>query len=96
VLLHRGDGEGHRTTVSGGWVIFRKERPVSFSRAVCTTFHRPVLRPSPFRRRAAGSLDRVGIGAIGLSAGLSLAAFGSLFLLRPRRAEPAHPSPVRG
>jgi hypothetical protein len=31
-------------------------------------------------------LDRVGIGAVGLSAGLCLAAFGSLFLLRPRRA----------
>ena len=30
-------------------------------------------------------LDRVGIGAVGLSAGLCLAAFGSLFLLRPRR-----------
>ena len=31
-------------------------------------------------------LDRVGIGAVGLSAGLCLAAFGSLFLLRPRAA----------
>ncbi len=31
-------------------------------------------------------LDRVGIGALGLSAGLCLAAFGSLFLLRPHRA----------
>jgi hypothetical protein len=30
-------------------------------------------------------LDRVGIEAAGLSAGLCLAAFGSLFLLRPRR-----------
>jgi MFS family permease len=29
-------------------------------------------------------LDRVGIAALGLSAGLCLAAFGSLFLLRPR------------
>jgi hypothetical protein len=29
-------------------------------------------------------LDRVGIGAVGLSAGLCLAAFGSLFLLHPR------------
>src|SRR5271156_1713977 len=28
-------------------------------------------------------LDRVGVGALGLSAGLCLAAFGSLFLLRP-------------
>ena len=36
-------------------------------------------------------LDRVGIGAVGLSAGLCLAAFGSLFLLRPRRAVAAHP-----
>jgi MFS family permease len=31
-------------------------------------------------------LDRAGIGAVSLSAGLCLAAFGSLFLLRPRRA----------
>ena len=31
-------------------------------------------------------LDRVGIEALGLSAGLCLAAFGSLFLLRPHRA----------
>jgi MFS family permease len=41
-------------------------------------------------------LDRVGIGAIGLSAGLCLAAFGSLFLLRPRGAVATHRSPVRG
>jgi MFS family permease len=41
-------------------------------------------------------LDRVGIGALGLSAGLCLAAFGSLFLLRPRSAVIARPSPARG
>jgi MFS family permease len=41
-------------------------------------------------------LDQVGIGAVGLSAGLCLAAFGSLFLLRPRGAGATHPSPVRG
>jgi MFS family permease len=41
-------------------------------------------------------LDRVGVGAVGVSSGLCLAAFGSLFLLRPRRAVAAHPSPVRG
>jgi MFS family permease len=41
-------------------------------------------------------LDRVGIGAVGLSAGLCLAAFGSLFLLCPRRAVATHPSPARG
>jgi hypothetical protein len=41
-------------------------------------------------------LDEVGIGAVGLSAGLCLAAFGSLFLLRPRRAVATYPSPVRG
>ena len=41
-------------------------------------------------------LDQVGIGAVGLSAGLCLAALGSLFLLRPRRAGATHPSPVRG
>src|SRR6202045_3512298 len=41
-------------------------------------------------------LDRVGIGAVGLTAGLCLAAFGSLFLLRPPRAVAMHPSPVRG
>ena len=35
-------------------------------------------------------LDRVGIGAIGLSAGLCFAAFGSLFLLRPRHAPGLH------
>jgi MFS family permease len=40
-------------------------------------------------------LDRVGIAALGLSAGLCLAAFGSLFLLRPR-AVGTHRSPVRG
>ena len=37
-------------------------------------------------------LDQVGIGAVGLSAGLCLAAFGSLFLLRPRRAVATYPS----
>ena len=41
-------------------------------------------------------LDRIGIGALGLSAGLCLAAFGSLFLLRPRNAVPARPSPAPG
>ena len=41
-------------------------------------------------------LDRVGLGAVGLSAGLCLAAFASLFLLRPRAAVAAYPSPVRG
>ncbi len=41
-------------------------------------------------------LDRVGIGAIGLSAGLCFAAFGSLFLLRLRRAAGASPAPIRG
>lgn len=41
-------------------------------------------------------LDRAGIGAVGLSAGLCLAAFGSLFLLRRHRAVGAHPSSVRG
>jgi MFS family permease len=41
-------------------------------------------------------LDGAGIGAVGLSAGLCLAAFGSLFLLRPRRAVAAQPSAVRG
>jgi MFS family permease len=41
-------------------------------------------------------LDRVGIGALGLSVGLCLAAFGSLFLLRAREAIGARPSPARG
>jgi MFS family permease len=41
-------------------------------------------------------LDRFGLGAVGLSAGLCLAAFASLFLLRPRAAVAAYPSPVRG
>jgi len=41
-------------------------------------------------------LDRVGVGAVGLSAGLCLAAFGSLLLLRPRYAVAARPSPARG
>jgi predicted MFS family arabinose efflux permease len=40
-------------------------------------------------------LDAVGIGAVALSVGLCLAAFGSLFLLRPRRAVVAQPSTVR-
>jgi MFS family permease len=41
-------------------------------------------------------LDEAGITAVGLSAGLCLAAFGSLLLLRPRRAVAAHPAAVRG
>jgi MFS family permease len=41
-------------------------------------------------------LARVGIGALGLSAGLCLAAFGSLFLLHPRDDIAARPSPARG
>jgi len=40
-------------------------------------------------------LDDVGIGAIGLSAGLYLAAFSSLFLLDPHRATAAHPPPIQ-
>jgi hypothetical protein len=40
-------------------------------------------------------LDRIGIEAVGLSAGLCLAAFGSLFLMRPRCAATARSSPVR-
>jgi MFS family permease len=39
-------------------------------------------------------LDRIGIGAMGLSAGLCLAAFVSLFLLRPRRAGRASAEPM--
>jgi hypothetical protein len=39
-------------------------------------------------------LDRVGIGALGLSAGLCLAAVGALFLVRPYRAVAVRPSPV--
>src|SRR6267143_402507 len=41
-------------------------------------------------------LDQVGIGAVGLSAVLCLAAFGSLFLLRLRGAVATYPSPVHG
>jgi hypothetical protein len=41
-------------------------------------------------------LDRVGITAVGLSAGLCLAAFGSLLLLRPRGVVGAHRPPLRG
>jgi MFS family permease len=41
-------------------------------------------------------LDRIGIGALGLSSGLCLVAFGSLFLLRPRDGMAARPSPARG
>jgi hypothetical protein len=41
-------------------------------------------------------LDRVGIGALGLSAGLCLAAFGSLFLLRSNRRVVADTSPAQG
>jgi hypothetical protein len=41
-------------------------------------------------------LDRAGVGAVGLSAGLCLAAFGSLFLLRARYAVAAQPSAIRG
>ena len=41
-------------------------------------------------------LEAAGSGAVGLSAGLCLAAFGSLFLLRPHHAVTAHPLAVRG
>ena len=41
-------------------------------------------------------LARVGVEAVWLSAGLCFAAFGSLFLLRPRSAAIARPSPARG
>jgi len=61
------------------------------------------LLSAPARMQQAASpflfgllLDQVGIGAVGLSAGLCLAAFASLFLLRLRGAVAAHPSPVRG
>src|SRR6202047_2561876 len=40
-------------------------------------------------------LDRVGLVAGGLSAGVVFATFSALFLLRPRAAVAAHPSPVR-
>jgi MFS family permease len=39
-------------------------------------------------------LDRAGVEAVWLSAGLCLAAFASLFALRPRRAPAANPSPA--
>jgi MFS family permease len=41
-------------------------------------------------------LDRVGVGAVWLSAGLCFAAFGSLFLLRPRGVVTTRPSPAPG
>jgi MFS family permease len=41
-------------------------------------------------------LHRIGIAAIGFSAGLCLAAFASLLLLRPPRSMAAQPSTVRG
>ena len=41
-------------------------------------------------------LDRVGVNAVWLSAGLCIAAFGSLFALRPRREVAARSSPARG
>ena len=41
-------------------------------------------------------LDAAGSGAVALSAGLCLAAFGSLFLLRPRRAVATQASAIRG
>ncbi len=41
-------------------------------------------------------LDRFGVAAVWWSAGLCLAAFASLFALRPRRAAPAQASPARG
>ena len=41
-------------------------------------------------------LDRVGIAAVGLSAGLCLAACGSLFLPRPSGVVRTRSSPVRG
>jgi hypothetical protein len=39
-------------------------------------------------------LDRIGVVAAGVSAGLCLAAFGSLFLLRPQRGSAATPSTI--
>jgi MFS family permease len=41
-------------------------------------------------------LDRVGVNAVWLSAGLCIAAFGSLFALRPRREVAARSLPARG
>jgi hypothetical protein len=41
-------------------------------------------------------LDAARSVTVALSAGLCLAAFGSLFLLRPRHAVAAHPLAVRG
>ncbi len=41
-------------------------------------------------------LDQVGVDAVWLSAGLCIAAFGSLFALRPRPEVAARPSPARG
>ena len=41
-------------------------------------------------------LDRFGVEAVWWSAGLCLAAFASLFALRPRRADTARASPARG
>ena len=41
-------------------------------------------------------LDQVGVDAVWLSAGLCIAAFGSLFALRPRPEVAACPSPARG
>jgi MFS family permease len=41
-------------------------------------------------------IDRVGVGAVWLSAGLCLAAFASLFTLRRRRGEATLSSPARG
>jgi MFS family permease len=41
-------------------------------------------------------LDRIGVDAVWLSAGLCIAAFGSLFALRSRPEVAARPSPARG
>jgi MFS family permease len=93
-LLH-GAGNG-MITIAKGTLPLALFGPEGYGR-------RSGLLSAPARTLQAASpflfgllLDRVGIGALGLSAGLCFAAFGSLFLLRPREAVAARPSPARG
>ena len=84
---HDRDREGH---LAVGIIWAPGRRPAQRAVAVPA---RMLQAASPFLFGVL--LDRVGNEAAGLSAGLCLAAFGSLFLLRPRCAVAARPSPVR-
>jgi MFS family permease len=83
-LLH-GAGNGMITIVKGTLPLaLFGPRGYGMRSGVLSAPARVVQSASPFLFGLL--LDRVGVAAVGLSAGLCLAAFGSMILLRPRRA----------